>query len=76
MATAMVSTSTRRTRVVSPALLNGGAAARRARMRASGKKKVAIQAFSSAEVKLIMARSADDLRNAFEQAPDIVDHHL
>ena len=59
-----------------PALLKGGALTRTARMRASGKKKATIQALISAEVRLIMSRSADDLGTALEQAANVIDHHL
>lgn len=76
MIIASASPSARRTRVGRAALLNGGAAASSVRTRAKGKTKAAIQALSSADVKLIMARLADDLRNALEQATDVVDHHL
>jgi hypothetical protein len=48
-----------RTRTVRAGLLNGGALTRRARTRASGKKKATIQALISAEVRLIIAGLAD-----------------
>jgi hypothetical protein len=46
--------SSSRTRAVRAGLLNGGAAASTARMRASGKKKATTQALISADVRLII----------------------